>query len=391
MKNMYVTDLIRPEILTMEAYTPIVPFEVLSEQLGRKPEEIIKLDANENPYGPSLRALQALAELEYAHIYPDPESNRLREALAAYTGVPKANLLAGLGADELIDLIQRLFVRPGDVIVDLPPTFGMYSFDAGLNGAGVVAVARRADFSVDIEAVERAVSELAASGRRAPLLFATSPNNPDGSVIDDATLTRLLALPLVVVLDEAYIEFHGVAHSRMKWVLEHENLIVLRTFSKLAGLAGLRVGYGAFPTALMPHFWKIKQPYNVPVSASAAAIAALSDVEGLHANVARLTAERDRMSEALSELGWLTPYPSRSNFVLCRVQGRDARELRETLARKYGILIRYFNKPGLRDCIRISVGKPEHTEALVKALKEEASGLRRQVSEAGASASTTDA
>ena len=367
---MDITHLIRPEILTMEAYTPIVPFEVLSERLGRKPEEIIKLDANENPYGPSPRALQALAELQYAHIYPDPESNRLREALAAYTGLPKENLLAGLGADELIDLIQRLFVRPGDVIVDLPPTFGMYSFDAGLNGGVVVAVTRRADFSIDLEAVERAVAELAASGKRAPLLFATSPNNPDGSVIDDATLERLLALPLVVVLDEAYIEFHGVARSRMAWVLEHENLIVLRTFSKLAGLAGLRVGYGAFPTALMPHLWKIKQPYNVPVSASAAAIAALSDVEGLHANVARLTAERDRMSEALSELGWLTPYPSRSNFVLCRVNGRDARELRETLAQRYGILIRYFNKPGLRDCLRVSVGKHEHTDALWSALRE---------------------
>ncbi len=367
---MNVTDLIRPEILTMEAYTPIVPFEVLSEQLGRKPDEIIKLDANENPYGPSALALQALAELQYAHIYPDPESNRLRDALAVYTGVPRANLLAGLGADELIDLIQRLFLRPGDVIIDLPPTFGMYSFDAGLNGAGVAPVMRRDDFSIDIEAVEGKLAELTTAGRRAPLLFATSPNNPDGSVIDDATLERLLALPLVVVLDEAYIEFHGVARSRMKWALERENLIVLRTFSKLAGLAGLRVGYGAFPSALMPHFWKIKQPYNVPVSASAAAIAALSDVEGLHANVARLTAERDRMSEALSELGWLKPYPSRSNFVLCRVEGRDARVLRETLARQYGILIRYFNKPGLRDCVRISVGKPEHTNALLTALRE---------------------
>ena len=367
---MDVTTLIRPEILTMEAYTPIVPFEVLSEQLGRDPAEIIKLDANENPYGPSPRALEALAELQYAHIYPDPESNRLREALAAYTGVPKTNLLAGLGADELIDLIQRLFLRPGDAIIDLPPTFGMYGFDAALNGAGVVTVTRRDDFSIDIEAVERAIADLAAAGRRAPLLFATSPNNPDGSVIDDATLERLLALPLVVVLDEAYIEFHGVTHSRMTWVLEHANLIVLRTFSKLAGLAGLRVGYGAFSSTLMPHFWKIKQPYNVPVSASAAAIAALSDVEGLHANVARLTAERDRMSEALSELGWLQPYPSRSNFVLCRVHGRDARELRETLARKHGILIRYFNKPGLRDCIRISVGKPEQTDALLTALRK---------------------
>ena len=386
---MDITQLIRPEILTMEAYTPIVPFEVLSERLGRRPDEIIKLDANENPYGPSPRALQALAELQYAHIYPDPESNRLREALAAYTGVPKENLLAGLGADELIDLIQRLFLRPGDAIIDLPPTFGMYSFDAGLNGASVVTVARRDDFSIDIDAVERAVADLAASGRRAPLLFATSPNNPDGSVIDDATLERLLALPLVVVLDEAYIEFHGVSHSRMKWALERPNLIVLRTFSKLAGLAGLRVGYGAFPSALMPHFWKIKQPYNVPVSASAAAIAALSDVEGLHANVARLTSERDRMSEALSELGWLTPYPSRSNFVLCRVQGRDARELREDLAQRHGILVRYFNKPGLRDCIRISVGRPQDTDALLEALK--ASGPRRQASESGSNQPTSGA
>jgi histidinol-phosphate aminotransferase len=199
------------------------------------------------------------------------------------------------------------------------------------------------------------------------LLFLTSPNNPDGSVIADNDLRRLLELPVAVVLDEAYIEFHGP--SRLGWVLEHENLMVLRTFSKRAGLAGLRVGYGAFPKALMPHLWKIKQPYNVSVAASTAAIAALEDAPYMADMVARLTAERERLAQGLAAIAYLQPYPSRSNFILCRVTGRDARQLKLALEGE-GILVRYFNKPGLTDCIRISVGKPEHTEALLAALRK---------------------
>jgi histidinol-phosphate aminotransferase len=178
----------------------------------------------------------------------------------------------------------------------------------------------------------------------------------------------LLKLPLVVVLDEAYIEFHGVEHSRLRWVLERDNLIVLRTFSKRAGLAGLRVGYGAFPSAFMPHLWKIKQPYNVNVAASTAALASLEDTDYMDWCVQALTAERERLFHFLLSTDYLRPYPSRANFVLCRVVGRDARELKLSLERE-GILVRYFNKPGLTDCIRVSVGKPEHTNALVAALK----------------------
>jgi histidinol-phosphate aminotransferase len=155
----------------------------------------------------------------------------------------------------------------------------------------------------------------------------------------------------------------------MPWVLEHGNLIVLRTFSKRAGLAGMRVGYGAFPSALMPHLWKIKQPYNVTVAASTAALAALEDAEYMARSVALLTAERERLAESLSEIPYLRLYPSRSNFILCRVIGRDARELKLALERE-GILVRYFDKPGLTDCIRISAGKPEHTDALINALKK---------------------
>jgi len=352
----------------MEAYTPIVPFEVLSARLGLAPEAIIKMDANENPYGPSPRVRAALAALPFPHIYPDPESTVLRAALSRDTGVAAANLLAGAGADELIDLIMRLFLQPGDVVIDCPPTFGMYSFDTAVNAGCIIRVPRRADFSLDVEAICAVFQAPALIHSHTPkLLFITSPNNPDGSVISDGDLLRLLGLPVGVVLDEAYIEFHGP--SRLAWVLEHENLMVLRTFSKRAGLAGLRVGYAAFPAALMPHLWKVKQPYNVSVAASAAAVAALEDAGYMSDMVARLTAERERLADCIATIPYLRPYPSHANFILCRVIGRDARQLKLALERE-GILVRYFNKPGLTDCLRISVGKPEHTDVLLAALRK---------------------
>jgi histidinol-phosphate aminotransferase len=357
-----IANLIRPHIRDMEAYEPILPFEVLSQQLGRTPEAIVKLDANENPYGPLPAAREALARLPFAHIYPDPESRALRRALALDAGSPMANLLAGSGADELIDLVMRLFLEPGDAIINCPPTFGMYAFDASALAARVVNVARRDDFSLDVEAIERAALD-----SRAKLLFLASPNNPDGSLAASDALDRLLALPLAVVLDEAYIEFAPPGASRLGEAAQRENLIVLRTFSKWAGLAGLRVGYGAFPSSLMPYLWKIKQPYNVSVAASTAAIVSLAHRAELEAIARALIAERERLMDALRSVPFLKPYPSHANFVLCRVIDRDAKRLKDDLA-QMGILVRYFDKPGLRDHIRISVGKPEHTDTLMAVL-----------------------
>lgn len=350
-------------IQNLPPYTPIEPFEVLSEKAGRAPAEIIKLDANENPYGMSPRARQALADLPYGHIYPDPESRALLAALSRFTGAPAENLLAGAGADELIDLIMRVTLSPGDAILNCPPTFGMYAFDADLNNARVINVPRNPDFSLDVDGI------LEAAGKFSPkLIFLTSPNNPDGSLIPQPVLQRLLTLPALIVLDEAYIEFSG-ADSMCTCVPAYENLIVLRTFSKLAGLAGLRVGYGAFPSWLMPVLWKAKQPYNVNVAASAAAIASLDDPDYLDWTVNTIVAERERLARELSTFNFLTVYPSSANFILCRVSPEvDAAQLKADLAHKHGIFIRYFNKPGLTDCIRISVGKPEQTDALLKAL-----------------------
>ena len=360
---------IRPHLKSLPPYVPIEPFEILSTRSGRDPSQIIKLDANENPYGPLPVVREALGRLDFPHIYPDPESRGLRKSLAAFTGISENYLLAGSGADELIDLLMRVFLEPTDCILSCPPTFGMYSFDAELNAARCVEVPRNADFSLDLESLRKAVEEF-----RPKLLFITSPNNPDGSVVPPDVMDELLALPTLIVLDEAYIEFAGenlgTGLSRIREVPLRENLVVLRTFSKWAGLAGLRIGYGGFPKWLMPTLWKSKQPYNVNVAASVAAQVSLEHVDELSIVVERLINQREQLFQSLQEIPYLEPYPTRSNFILCKVIERDAAELKSRLAQEYGIFIRYFNKPGLRDHIRISVGRPEDTAALIKALKD---------------------
>ena len=364
---MDVEALIAPRVRDMQPYTPIVPFDVLSKRLGRASHEIVKLDANENPYGSSPKALDAVARSRQLHIYPDPDQTALREAVAGFVGVPKEHVLCGAGADEVIDLVARAFIEPGETLVDLPPTFGMYKWQADVLGGRYLAVPRRVDFSVDVDATIRAVQESAARGERPKLLFVANPNNPDGSVTPRGDLLRLLDLPLVVVVDEAYIDFSH-EESLVSLVRERSNLVVLRTFSKLAGMAGLRVGYGLLPLPIIKHIWKVKQPYTPNVAGTVAALAALADRAWLNRTVATLVAERDRLAAALAALDWLEPLPSHTNFVLCRVGGgRQARAVKDGLERQ-GVLVRYFDREGLRDCIRISVGRPEHTDALIAAL-----------------------
>ena len=359
----------RAHLENLPPYTPIEPFEILSARIGREPSQIVKLDANENPYGPLPVVREALANMEFPHIYPDPENRALRKSLAQFTGVDEEYLLTGSGADELIDLLMRVFLDPGDCILSCPPTFGMYSFDGELNAARVIEVPRNADFSLDMDAIRKAVETY-----RPKLFFITSPNNPDGSLIDSKTMDELISLPTMIVLDEAYIEFAdddlGSSLSRIREVPERENLVVLRTFSKWAGLAGLRIGYGAFPKWLMPTLWKSKQPYNVNVAANVAAQVSLEHVDELADVVERLKNERLRLLDALRDIPYLKPYPTQSNFILCKVVDKDAAELKSKLANEYGVFIRYFNKPGLNDHIRISVGRPQDTDVLLTALNK---------------------
>jgi histidinol-phosphate aminotransferase len=351
-------------------YTPIEPYEVLSERLGFAPDELTKMDANENPYGVSPKTRQALAELSYPHIYPDPESRALRQALSDFTGVPVPYLMAGSGADELLDLILRAYLEPGEKVAICPPTFGMYSFDTLVNTGRVVEIPRNADFSINMPALLQT-----AKSEQPKVLFVTRPNNPDGGMPSAEEMQALLDLPLLVVVDEAYIEFTteggrlGEKLSLIREVEKRSNLVVLRTFSKWAGLAGLRVGYGAFPQWLITALWKIKQPYNVNVAGTQAALASLADLDWLAGNAALLREERTRLFNTLQGISYLSPFPSETNFILCRVSGRSAAELKNSLAQK-GVLVRYYTSKGLSDCIRVSVGRPQDTDRLIKALEE---------------------
>lgn len=355
--------LLRPDIATMEEYTPIVPFEVLSRRLGIPASQIVKLDANENVYGPAPEVYEALAACRHYNIYPDPEQTLLREAIEPYVGLPKEHVIFGNGCDEIIDLTMRLFVMPGDAVVNLPPTFGMYSYNTSLCAGRLVSVRRRDDFSVDVDAVAAAVE----ADPGVKIIVVNSPNNPDGGQIAANDLKRLLQLPAIVMLDEAYVEFAGASY--LPWVGEHWNLIVLRTFSKWAGLGGLRVGYGVYPLEIARQLWKVKPPYSVNVAAQEAVLASLRSQDYLMGNVARIVAERERLRGLLAAIPGVHPYPSQANYILCRISGVSSRYLRDALAQR-GILLRYYDKPGLDDCVRVSVGKPEHSDAVVAAIRE---------------------
>jgi len=359
---------VQPHLLQIPGYVPIEPPDVLAARIGLPPEAIVKLDGNENPYGPSPRALEAIAGEPGYNVYPDPEQRRLRRALAEYVGVGPEHIVAGAGSDELIDLLTRMFVAPGEAILNFPPTFGMYAFSAEVQGARVINLPRRPDFSLRLEG-------FAEQARKARLIFVVSPNNPTGTPLSAEELAVLLDTDRPVVVDEAYAEFAGDSFVRL--VAGHPNLIVLRTMSKWAGLAGLRIGYMVASPEVVAVAMRAKQPYSVNVAAEVAAIASVADRDWLMANVARIVAERARLAAMLAALPGFEVVPSQANFILCRVSGADARGLRDGLAAR-GIMVRYFDTPLLQNHIRVSVGTPEQSDRLVAALRDLiAAGARR--------------
>jgi len=348
-----------PYLETIKPYQP-PDLETVAARADLKMEQLVRLNANENAFGPPPQIAQSLAD--YADYAYYPHYPPLREAIAHYAGVSSKQVVLGNGADEIIDLLIRLFVEPGQAIVICPPTFGSYRFFAKVSRCRTLSAPRQADFSLDAAAVEKKVLE---SEGEARLLFLASPHNPSGQNIPLSTIRRLLALPLMVAVDEAYIEFCG--ESAAPLLERYENLTIIRTFSKWAGMAGLRLGYALLAPRLAGHLERIRAPYNVNAATVAAALATLEDLEAAQANVNHTIAERERLRGELAKLPYLHPYPTQTNFVLCRVVGRDAHELKLDLERA-GILIRYFDQPGLHDHVRISVGRSEQTDALVAEL-----------------------
>ncbi len=360
---------VRPHLAQLPGYAPVVPLAERATAAGLAPEDCLKLDANENPYGmhPKVREslTQELADSHFGSIYPDPNQTALRSALSRYTGLDPSMIIAGAGADELLDLALRALLAPGGSIITCPPSFGMYPFLADINELKLINAPRGDRFELRPQAVLEAVDR---SGPDTVVVL-TSPNNPSGDLVSRSLLRDLLALGATVMLDEAYIEFAGVDASAQDMLSEFPRLIITRTFSKWAGIAGLRLGYALANADLVANLIKVKQPYNINQAAEIAGIAAIAHALEIGKQIVDIRRTRDRLFGALLELPGLSPLPSESNFILIEVDPAigTGRELHDRLA-AVGVFTRTYTDPLLTNHLRISMPRADQLDILLKRL-----------------------
>jgi histidinol-phosphate aminotransferase len=353
---------IRPDVLAMpDASVAFATAEQVAARQGLPVERILKLDANENMYGPSPKVLTALRECAAWNVYPDISHQPLDQALASYAGVQPEQIVVTSGCDELILMLAQLLIRPGTEMIDCVPSFGVYAKAVRIQGGDIVAVPRlsESNYALDVATVLRAISE------RTRLIFVCNPNNQTGGLTSERDIAALLETGVMVAIDETYYEFAGV--TMLPLLARYDNLVIMRSLSKWAGLAGLRIGYGIFAPDVARQMRKLRMPFNVNLAGYIAALASVEDKDYLLANVARIVSERERLYRALARMPFLHRYPSHGNFILCTVSGVPARVLRNEVERE-GVLLRVYDGPYLANGIRFSIGRPEHTEAAIAAL-----------------------
>lgn len=316
------------------------------------------LDANENALG-SVVDLPGIPDLNR---YPDPQSLSLRADLAKYVGVPKVNVFAGNGSDEIIDLLIRLFVNPNEEILIVEPTYGVYRVAGDIAGIIVKSVELDSDFKLDADKVLKAVT------RKTKILFCCSPNNPTGNLISTSDIEKLcVGFMGIVVVDEAYIEFAS-SPSFAKLVSKRENLVVLRTLSKAWGLAGIRLGYAIADEQIIKYLDKIKAPYNLNRISSAVAVRALKQKKKMLKFRDAILSEREKLEYELRMLG-LTVFESEANFLLVRFQ--NAEQIFRALVKNFGLIVRNFSVNRLlKNCLRITIGTPKQNKLLITSLKK---------------------
>ncbi len=361
---------LRPEIEGFEPYSPGLNIEEIQTRYGLA--TVIKLASNENPLGASPVVQKAIQHhAGSAFRYPRSRNVRLRQALASRLGVDSARVVTGNGSDELIDLLIRVCAVPGrDKILAFRPCFSIYELQSRLCGVDFVQTPLKPDFSFDWEGL------LAKADESTALVFATNPDNPTGLTVaacELADIARRLPKTALFVIDEAYIDFADDPGecSLLPRLTEFPNVVILRTFSKAYGLAGLRLGYGVFPSWLADAIWRVRLPFSVNLLAEEAGLAALED-EVFYRETLRVVREgREELTRGLAGLGCQVS-PSQSNFLLFSLPqgGPDAREMFERLLRR-GIIVRPLASYNLPGHIRVSVGKPEENRAFLQALAEE--------------------
>lgn len=325
----------------------------------------IYLSANENPQTlPDVVMDEVCAELKCARLnrYPDPLANELRDLIAAHYGLSRDNVLVGNAGDELLFDVALAWGGPNRTLLTCPPTFSVYGANAHLTNTRVIDVPRKADFSLD----EEAVIARAAQGD-VDMIVITSPNNPTGNAESLEFIERLLeATDALVLVDEAYGEFGGTPATSL--LATHENLIILHTFSKAYSAAGVRLGYVLANPSVIQELLKVRQPYSVDSISQLVGCAIMRNTDAFTERIEVIIAERERMTERLAEIDGITVYPSHANFLLVRIPGAD--EIWQGLYDR-GILVRDFSHaPGLEGCLRITIGLKEENDAVLAALEE---------------------
>lgn len=362
---MNIQQLVPPHILEIAPYQTGKPLEELQEEFGIS--EFLHLESNENPLGPSPKAVAAMQQaILQANRYPDGASFVLRKALAQKYDMAMAQILVGSGLDEVISLLMRAFLTPADEIVLSQYSFIMYALNAQAIGVKRIVVPARVDYSHDLDAIAAAVTE------RTKMIFLDNPNNPTGTLFNRAVFDAFLqCIPehVIVVVDEAYDDYVEAKDfpQTLSYLKQGRWLSLLKTFSKIYGLAGLRVGYCLGPEALVEVVNRIRPPYNVNLIAQAAALAALTDTEHVQKSRDVNLQGKHYLYRAFEELG--LPYvPTQGNFILidCR---RDAVPVAQKLLRS-GVIVRPVKGYGLPCHLRITIGTQKQNERLIAALHQ---------------------
>ncbi len=352
-----------PYLRGLIPYSPGKPIEEVERDLGIR--ESVKLASNENPLGPSPLALAALRDaLPDVHRYPDGSGYRLSQALARHWGVSPDMVILGNGSNELLELTGRCFLLPGDEAVYARQAFIVYDMVAQVTGATKVAVPLE-DFAHDLPAMRAAISP------RTKLVFVANPNNPTGTAVSPRVLENFLAAvppEVLVVLDEAYYEYlpPELTPNTLRFAREGRPVLVLRTFSKIYGLAGLRIGYGIGPAPLIALLNRVREPFNTNSLAQVAATAALHDEQHVQSTRAITETGRKYLTEQCRALG-LSVVPSVANFLLVDV-GRPGPAMAEALLR-HGVIVRPLGGYGFSTHLRISIGTPLENERCVAAMR----------------------
>lgn len=347
MKKVNLKNFIRDDIAIINPYVAV-------PSLWDLEEDFLKLNAGENPYGFSSKVNKALGNFKYYNYYPDPEYKSLRQALAEYAGVNMEQVMVGTGSDELLDLLLRLILNEGDKVINCPPTFGMYTALVELNKGIVVSVPRKPDFSLDFKEIQSKIDE------KVKLIIICNPNNPTGNISEEKEIIELLETGKLVLVDEAYFEFCGKTVAPL--LKKYQNLIITRTFSKWAGIAGLRLGYSISSPYFVNQLLKIKPPYNVNLAAEIAAKAALKDLNKTRFILEKIIKERERIYSQLKEISYLKVYPSYANFLYMEVN-QNFEQLKSYLA-KNKIMARFEDY-----AIRLTIGIPKQNTRVIKLFK----------------------